>query len=113
MCKGPIMGCSPREIFALHKRVIGCWVSEGKPVPLVVCPHARKIRAAGYLTFEMVDVRWFLIEACRLIVAAVLVEPGYGKGVRAIVIDKRIRFGRIGFGVSQSRESRGRRKRHP
>jgi len=48
------MGRSSREIFAVHKRIIGSWVSESKPVTFIVCPHTRKIGAAGYLALEMV-----------------------------------------------------------
>jgi len=40
---------------------------------LIVGAHAREGAAPGNSTFEMVDMRWFEVRACRLIVAAILV----------------------------------------
>jgi hypothetical protein len=62
-----------REVFSLHKSVVGCGGAKGNSVTFIVSAHAGEIGASGDSPFEMVDVRRLKLWASRLIMAAVLI----------------------------------------
>ena len=76
MCEGTLLCCASSPIVSLHDAVIGGWAAKRDAVSLIVGAHARKGAAASDSTFEMVDVRGFEVWASRLIVAAILIQPG-------------------------------------
>jgi hypothetical protein len=56
-----------REVFSLHKSVVGCWYAKCNSVAFIVTTHAGEIGASGDSPFEMVDVRRLQLWASRLI----------------------------------------------
>jgi hypothetical protein len=84
----PLRGAS-REVFSLHKSVVGCGGAKGNSVTFIVSAHAGKVGASGDSPFEMVDVRRFQLWASRLIVAAVLIQPGYRVRIGAAIVRSR------------------------
>jgi hypothetical protein len=62
-------------ILALHHTVVGGGTAKRDAISLIVGTHASKSAAAGDSAFEMVDMRRFKVCACRLIVAAILIQP--------------------------------------
>ena len=75
MGERPLLCCSGCPVFALHHAVVRRGAAKRDAISLIVGPHAGEGAAASDSTFEMINVRWFEIGACRLIVIAVLVEP--------------------------------------
>lgn len=78
-----------RPIFSLHESVVGCGCAEGNPVAFIVSAHTNEIGAPGHPSFEMVDVRRFQLWTCRLIMTAVLIQPGYRIWIGAAIVGAR------------------------
>ena len=74
--KSAMDGLPRRKVLAGHVAEIGCWCAEGQAVALVVCPHAGEAGAAGKLAFEMIDVGKLHVGLGRLVVIAILIQPG-------------------------------------
>jgi len=72
-------------ILALHYSIIGGRTAECDPIPLVIGADSGEGAAAGHLTFAMVNVGRFEVRTRRLIVAAILVQPGNRIRIRAAV----------------------------
>src|SRR5580704_1970719 len=85
VCESTLLCCASSPIVSLHDAVIGGWAAKRDAVSLIVGAHARKGAAASDSTFEMVDVRGFEVWASRLIVAAILIQPGIRIGIFATV----------------------------
>jgi hypothetical protein len=71
-----MLRCSGGPILSLHHAVVRCRTAKSDAISLVVSAHACKGAAPGDSTFEMVDMRGFEVWASRLIVAAILIQPG-------------------------------------
>ena len=78
MCECTMLrgACSP--VFTLHQPIVGGGAAERDPIPLVVRAHARERATACDQSLEMVDVGRLQVRSGRLIMAAILVEPGNG-----------------------------------
>src|SRR5512137_2438745 len=66
---------APGKVFSLHIPVIGCRCAECNPVAFIVGAHTDETSAPCDPPFEMENVRWFQVGACRLVMAAVLIQP--------------------------------------
>lgn len=75
-----------REVFSLHKSVVGGGCAKCNSVAFIVSAHAGEIGAPGDSPFEMVYVRRLQLWASRLIMAAVLIQPGYRVRISAAVV---------------------------
>ena len=73
-------------IFSLHKPVVGCGCSERNPIAFIVSAHTNEIGAPCDSSLEMIDVRRFKLWTCRLIMTAVLIQPGYRIWIRAAIV---------------------------
>lgn len=82
---------APREVFPLHESVIGRGRAERDPVAPVVGAHAGEIGAPGDQPLEVVDVGRLQLRARRLVMTAVLVQPGYRIRVGAAVVGAQFR----------------------
>jgi len=80
-----LLGRSRSPILSVHYAVVRCGAAKRDPIALIVRAYARKSTAPRDTTFEMVDIRRFQIRAGRLIMAAVLIEPGYRVRIRASI----------------------------
>src|SRR5260370_42694580 len=65
--------CSGGPILSLHHAVVGCGTAKRDAISLIVSAHACKGAASGDSAFEVVDMRRFVVCACWLIVAPILV----------------------------------------
>jgi hypothetical protein len=54
--KGTLLPCPGGPVIAQHDSIIGCRTAKCDSISLVIGAHARKGAAAGYPSFEMVDV---------------------------------------------------------
>lgn len=72
-------------VLALHHSIIRGWSTEGDSISLVISAHSSKGAAAGYPTFEVVNVGRFQVRTGWLIVAAILVEPRNWEGIRTAI----------------------------
>jgi hypothetical protein len=72
-------------MLPLHHAIVSRRATECDLISLVVGADTRKRAAPGDATFEMVDVRWFEIRTRRLVVAAILIEPGNGERIGAAI----------------------------
>jgi hypothetical protein len=88
--KGTMLRSSGGPILSLHHTVIRCRTAKSDAISLVVGAHACKGAAPGDSTFEMVDMRGFEVWACRLIVAATLIQPGNWIRIGATVRSHRL-----------------------
>ena len=75
-----------REVFSLHKSVVGRGGAKGNSVAFIVSAHAGEISAPGHSPFEMVDVRRLQLGASGLIMTAVLIQPGYRLRISAAIV---------------------------
>jgi len=82
--------CATGPVLSLHHAVIRCRTAKRDAVSLMVGAHARKGAAASDATFEVVDMRGFEVRASRLIVAAVLIQPGNRIRIGAAVRSHRL-----------------------
>jgi hypothetical protein len=82
----PVWGGASCKVFALHKSIVGCWCAERYAIAFVVNAHADEISAPGNSAFEMVDVRWFQLWACWLIMTAILIQPRYWIRLSAAIV---------------------------
>src|SRR6266550_1031122 len=82
--------CSGGPILSLHHAVVRCRTAKSDAISLVVSAHACKGAAPGDSTFEMVDMRRFEVWASRLIVAAILIQPGNWIRIGATVRSHRL-----------------------
>ena len=73
MGERPLLCCSGCPVFALHHAVVGGRSAKGDTISSIVGTHTVKGAAASDTTLVMINVRWFEIEARRLIVTAILV----------------------------------------
>jgi hypothetical protein len=72
--EGALLCCSGSPVFPLHHAVVSRGTAKRYSISLIVGTHASKGAAPGDPPFEMVDVRRFEVRACRLIVAAILIQ---------------------------------------
>src|SRR2546428_7685135 len=72
--EGALLCCSGGPVFPLHHAVVSRGTAKRYSISLIVGTHASKGAAPGDTPFEMVDVRRFEVRACRLIVAAILIQ---------------------------------------
>ena len=73
------------KVFAGHVAEVGCGCAEGQPVAFVVSPHASEAGAASKLAFEMIDVGKLYVGLGRLIMIAILIQPGNRKRATASI----------------------------
>jgi len=92
MCERPILSSSPCVVLTLHDIVIRCRISKGKTIAMVIGPHASKICTSGYLTPEMINVRWLHGRTSWLVVTTILIKPRNGKWVITPIVNKRFFF---------------------
>ena len=92
MCERPILSSSPCVVLTLHDIVIRCRISKGKTIALVIGPHPSKICTSGYLSLEMINVRWLHGRTSRLVMTAILIKPRNGKGVITSIVNERFFF---------------------
>jgi hypothetical protein len=90
VCEGTLLCCASSPIVSLHDAVIGGWAAKSDAVSLIVGAYARKGAAASDSAFEMIDMRGFEVWASRLIVAAILIQPGNRIGIFATVGSHRL-----------------------
>ena len=75
MGERPLLCCSGRPVFALHHSVVRRGAAKRDALSLIVGPHAGEGATASDTTLEMINMRWFEIGACRLIMTAILIQP--------------------------------------
>ena len=80
-----LLGGARGPVLALHHSIVGGRTAKCDPIPLVIGADSGEGAAAGHLTFEMVNVGRFEVRTRRLIVAAILVQPGNWIRIRAAV----------------------------
>src|ERR1051326_6386910 len=85
MAEYALLRLARSEILALHETEVGGRRAESKAVALIVSPHAREADASVNVSLEMKEVGKLDIIFWRLIVVAVLVEPGNGKRACAAI----------------------------
>jgi hypothetical protein len=111
MGERPLLCCSGCPVFALHHTVVRRGAAKRDAISLIVGPHAREGVAASDTTFEMINVRWLEIGACRLIVTAILIQPRNRIRIGTAVCSRKrlIREGVVRGGNGKREEGRGTR----
>ena len=85
MAECALLRLARSEILALHETEVGGRRAESKAVTLIVSPDAGEAGASRNPSLEVKDVGKLDIVFGRLIVVAVLVEPGNGKRACAAI----------------------------
>jgi hypothetical protein len=73
---GKLVGVVSREVFSLHKSLVGCGCAKCNSVAFIVIAHAGEIGTPGDSPFELPNVRRLRLWVSRLIMATVLIQPG-------------------------------------
>jgi hypothetical protein len=71
--KSTSLRCPGGPVLAQHDSVIGCRTAKCNSISRVVGAHAGKSAAAGYPSFEMVNVGRLQTRACWLVVTAIFI----------------------------------------
>ena len=90
VAEGPVLCRAPGPVFTLHDAVVRSWSAKGDPISLVVGAHAGESAAPGDASFEVINVRRLQVWPSRLIVAAVLIQPGNWVGLGATICRHRL-----------------------
>lgn len=75
MREGAFLCGAGGPVLSLHNAVISRGAAKRNSISLIVSAHAGESAAPGDSALEVVDMRGFEVRACRLIVAAVLIQP--------------------------------------
>jgi hypothetical protein len=78
--------CGARSpVLALHDAIVCCRATKRDSIAPVIGAHAGERTAPSNASFKIVNMRGLQVCTSRLIVAAVLIEPGDGEGLGATV----------------------------
>lgn len=83
--KGSVLCGAPSPILALHDAIVRRRTTKRDSIALVIGAHAGEGTAPGNASFEVVNMRGLQVCAGRLIMAAVLIQPGDGERLGAPV----------------------------
>jgi hypothetical protein len=83
--KDGLMRLAPSPILTRHITVIGSWSAPCKAITSIVGAHPVESTAPAELPLEVINARQFDVRFRRLIVIAVLVEPGNWKWARTAI----------------------------
>jgi hypothetical protein len=83
--KGSGLSGARSPVLALHDAIIRCRTTKRDSITPVIGAHAGERTAPSNASFEVVNMRRLQVCAGRLIVAAVLIQPGDGERLGAAV----------------------------
>ena len=83
--KGSVLCGARSPVLALHDAIVRRRTTKRDSIAPVIGAHAGERTAPGNAPSEVVNMRGLQVCASRLIVAAVLIQPGDGEGIGAAV----------------------------
>jgi hypothetical protein len=83
--KGSMLSGARSPVLALHDAVIRSRTTKRDSTAPVIGAHAGERTATSNASFEVVNMRGLQVCASRLIMAAVLIQPGDGEGLGSAV----------------------------
>lgn len=88
--EGSSLRCSAGPILSLHCAVVSRGTAKSDAISMIVGAHSAERAAAGDAAFEVIDMGRFEVWACRLVVAAIFVQPGDRIRIGATVRSRRL-----------------------